>query len=297
MTDDGRLARTGNVAVEQAWHARVIDLHYQEAGDSSRPTLVLLHGFPSTSRMWDRLIPTLAPHYHVIAPDYPGFGLSDTPDPDSFLYTFDNLAITIMALLRQIGVTHYSLVMQDYGGPVGFRMALADSGKVGAIVAQNIAAYDEALGPLWATRKAFWANPEPNREALEKNLLSMDAARTRHVGTSPNLALYDPNNWRDEAAMLARPGMGEIHTRLFYDYRNNVAAYPQWQAWLRAARPPMLVVWGRYDLSFLPEGALGFAKDNPETETHVIEAGHFPLDEAPDQVRELTLSFLRKHLG
>jgi pimeloyl-ACP methyl ester carboxylesterase len=203
----------------------------------------------------------------------------------------------MMALLRQIGVDRYSIVMQDYGGPVGFRMAISEPSRIGVIVAQNIAAYNEALGPLWALRKAFWADPEPNREALTKNLLSVDAARTRHVGASPHPELYDPNWWRDEAAMLDRPGMGDIQTRLFYDYRNNVAAYPKWQAWMRKTRPPMLVVWGRYDQSFLPEGALGFAKDNPETETHLIEAGHFPLDEAPDEVRELTLSFLRKRLG
>jgi pimeloyl-ACP methyl ester carboxylesterase len=199
-------------------------------------------------------------------------------------------------LLRQIGVNRYSLVMQDYGGPVGFRMALADPNGLAVIVAQNIAAYDEALGPLWAARKAFWNDPVSNRDALQKNLLSLDAARIRHVGASQRPELYDPNWWHDERAMLNRKGMAEIQTALFYDYRNNVAAYPKWQAWLRATRPPMLVVWGRYDLSFMQDGALGFERDNPNAETHLIDASHFPLDEAPDQVRELTLTFLRKKL-
>jgi pimeloyl-ACP methyl ester carboxylesterase len=273
-----------------------VGIHFQEAGDSARPALLLLHGFPSTSRMWDRLIPSLLPHFHVIAPDYPGFGLSDAPPPDAFGYTFDNLASCMMALLRQLGVDSYSLIVQDYGGPIGFRMAVAEPERLKVIVAQNNAAYEEALGPLWETRKAFWADPEPNRERLQKNLLSLDAARTRHVGSSPHPELYDPNNWHDEYAMLNRPGLGEIHTTLFYDYRNNVASYPKWQAWLRQAQPQFLLVWGRYDLSFREEGAHGFSRDNPKTEAHIIDAGHFPLDEAPDEVCALTTAFLRKWL-
>jgi pimeloyl-ACP methyl ester carboxylesterase len=274
-----------------------VGIHFQEAGDPSRPTLLLLHGFPSTSRMWDRLIPSLQPYFHLIAPDYPGFGLSDAPDPSTFHYTFDNLASCVMALLRQIGVNTYSLIMQDYGGPIGFRIALAEPEKLGVIVAQNNAAYEEALGPLWDARKAFWADPGPNRDKLQSNLLSLESTRLRHVGSSPHPELYDPNNWLDEYAMLSRPGMGDIQTDLFYDYRNNVSSYPKWQAWLRQAQPPFLLVWGRYDPSFGQQGALGFSKDNPNTEAHVIDAGHFPLDEAPDQVRALTLAFLRKHLG
>jgi pimeloyl-ACP methyl ester carboxylesterase len=273
-----------------------VGVHYQEAGDPERPTLLLLHGFPSTSRMWDRLIPTLSLEFHVIAPDYPGFGLSDAPSPKEFDYTFDNLAEVMMALLREIGIDDYSLVMQDYGGPIGFRMAMAQPERLKVIAAQNMATYDEALGPTWDARKAFWADPVANRAALEKNLLSLETTRVRHVGSSPHVELYDPNNWYDEYAMLNRPGMIDIHTTLFYDYRTNVASYPKWQAWLRAARPQMQVIWGRYDLSFTPEGALGFARDNTNTETHIIDAGHFPMDEAPDRVRELTVSFLRKHL-
>jgi pimeloyl-ACP methyl ester carboxylesterase len=274
-----------------------IGIHFQEAGDPHRPTLLLLHGFPSTSRMWDRLIPTLSPHYHIIAPDYPGFGLSDAPSPKDFDYTFDNLALIMSGLLRHVGIDRYSLVMQDYGGPVGFRMALSKPNSLQVIAAQNLAAYEEALGPIWNTRKAFWAHPTTNRAALDKNLLSIETARGRHIGSSPNVELYDPNSWHDEYAMLNRPGMNEIHATLFYDYRNNVAAYPKWQAWLREVRPQMQVIWGRYDTSFTPQGALGFARDNSNTETHVIEAGHFPLDEAPDQVRQLTLAFLQKQLG
>ena len=273
-----------------------IGIHYQEAGDPARPHLVLLHGFPSTSRMWDRLIPALATRYHVIAPDYPGFGLSDAPSPESFSYTFDHIAVLMRALVKQLGIARYTIVMQDYGGPIGFRMAMADTNAIQAIVSQNAAAYDVALGPVWDARKAFWKDPEPNREILKKNLLSFDAARTRHVGKTPNVELYDPNAWNDEYAMLNRPGMGDIHTALFYDYRNNVASYPKWQAWLREAKPRMQVVWGRYDVSFMVEGAQGFTRDNPNCETHVIDAGHFPMDEKPDEVRALHMDFLNRTL-
>ena len=273
-----------------------VGIHYQEAGDPSRPHLLLLHGFPSTSRMWDRLIPSLAGHYHVIAPDYPGFGLSDAPSPDSFEYTFDHIAAVMGQLVRQLGMRSYSIIMQDYGGPVGFRLAIADTPAVRVIVSQNAAAYDVALGPTWDARKAFWKDPDANREVLKKNLMSFDAARTRHVGRTPNIELYDPNTWHDEVAMLNSPGMADIHTTLFYDYRNNVASYPKWQSWLREFKPPMQVVWGRYDASFTVEGAAGFSRDNPRCETHVIDASHFPMDEKPDEVRALHLAFLNKHL-
>ena len=247
--------------------------------------------------MWDRLIPTLACRYHVIAPDYPGFGLSDAPAPGAFDYTFDGIARIMLALVRKLDIARYSIVMQDYGGPVGFRMAIADRTSLDVILAQNIAAYDVALGPTWDARKAFWKDPQPNREALKKNLLSFEAARTRHVGHSPNAELYDPNSWSDEFAMLNRPGMGAIQTALFYDYRNNVAAYPEWQAWLRENRPPMQLVWGRHDASFTVAGAEGFARDNPNCETHIVDAGHFPMDERPDLARALHMDFLGRHLG
>ena len=268
-----------------------------KAGDSSARHLLLLHGFPSTSRMWDRLIPVLATKYHVIAPDYPGFGLSDAPEPDGFSYTFDNIAALMAAMLRELGIARYSIVMQDYGGPVCWRMAMANPTAVELIVAQNNAAYAESLGPTWDARKAFWKEPEANREILKKNLLSFEAARIRHVGHSPNAERYDPNSWNDEFAMLNRPGIGEIQTTLFYDYRNNVASYPAWQAWLRETKPRMQLVWGRYDASFLVEGAAGFARDNPNCETRVIDASHFPLDEKPDEVAALHMKFLGQFLG
>jgi pimeloyl-ACP methyl ester carboxylesterase len=294
-----------NVSTERAEYSRIryrreiidgVGIHYEEAGDPTKPALVLLHGFPSTSRMWDRLIPTLATEYHVIAPDYPGFGLSDAPPPNAFDYTFDRLADVMSALLERVGVRRYGLIVQDYGGPIGFRIALAHPDRLSLIVLQNAAAYEVALGPTWDTRRAYWAEPQANLAALQTNLLSLEAARRRHVGSSPNIERYDPNTWNDEGAMLSRPGQNEIQSTLFYDYRNNVSAYPRWQQWLRSAEPPLLVVWGRYDMSFQVAGADGFAKDDPNAETHVLDAGHFPLDERPDEVRALTMHFLRTRL-
>jgi len=273
-----------------------VDLHVQEAGDPAARHLLLLHGFPSTSRMWDRLIPVLAAKYHVIAPDYPGFGLSAAPPPGEFSYTFDNIAEVMAALVRALGVRRYSIVMQDYGGPVCWRMAIANPSAIELILAENNAAYDEALGPIWDARRAFWREPGANRDALQKNLLSFEAARLRHVGHSPNVARYDPNSWNDEFAMLSRSGMGEIQTALFYDYRNNVASYPKWQAFIRETRPRMQLVWGRYDSTFAPAGATAFARDNPNCETHIIDASHFPLDENPDEVAALHLGFLERWL-
>jgi pimeloyl-ACP methyl ester carboxylesterase len=273
-----------------------VAVHVQEAGDPAAFPIVLLHGFPSTSRMWERLVPVLATKYYVIAPDYPGFGLSEMPSQDAFAYTFDNIATAMATLLRQLGIARYAIVMQDYGGPIAWRMAIADPSAVALIVAQNNAAYAEALGPTWDARKAFWEDPHANRERLQKNLLSFEAARTRHIGRSPNPERYDPNSWHDEHAMLNRPGMAEVQTTLFYDYRNNVASYPAWQAWLRDAKPRMQLVWGRYDLSFMVEGAAGFARDNPNCETHIIDAGHFPLDEKPDDVAALHMEFLERNL-
>jgi pimeloyl-ACP methyl ester carboxylesterase len=295
------LATTAPAAPEPAEQTKVhyrsekiegLSIFFREAGPRDGPVVLLLHGFPSSSRMWDSLIPALADRYHVIAPDYPGFGHSDAPDPASFHYTFDHLARVVDALTEHLGVGRYFLVMQDYGGPVGFRLALAHPERVRGMVMENAAAHEAALGPLWEVRRAYWRDPAPHLAALKKNLLSLDAAKQRHVGTSPHPELYDPDTWTDEAAFLARPGEADIQAALFYDYRTNVASYPRWQAWLRSNRPPLLVTWGRYDPSFQVEGASAYKADLPSAEVHLLDAGHFPLDEKPEQVIALTRAFL-----
>jgi pimeloyl-ACP methyl ester carboxylesterase len=271
-----------------------LNIFYREAGPADAPTVLLLHGFPSSSRMWDPLLPLLGDKYHLIAPDYPGFGNSSAPSPANFEYTFDNLSRVMNELTTKLGITNYVLFMQDYGGPVGFRMALSHSERVRAIVVQNAVSHDQGLSPLWDARKKYWADPAHELEKLKANFSSFDATRQRHIGTSPHPERYDPDAWTDEYAFLSRPGQTDIQTTLFLDYRTNVASYPLWQKWLREVQPPTLVVWGKYDPSFTVAGANAYAGDVPGAEIHILEAGHFALDEATDEIASLVRNFLER---
>ncbi|MFC3654061.1 alpha/beta fold hydrolase [Dyella humi] len=273
-----------------------LSIFYREAGSGDAPTVLLLHGFPSSSRMFDKLIPVLAKQYHVIAPDYPGFGHSDAPPAETFTYTFDHLASIMDAFAQELGIHHYALFVQDYGGPVGFRLALMHPDRIDAIVVQNAVAHEEGLGPLWVTRRQYWANREVYADKLRANLISFDAAKQRHVGTDPHPELYDPDLWTDESAFLSRPGEDRIQEDLFYDYRTNVAAYPKWQSYLKTYHPPLLVVWGKYDPSFTVAGAWAYKRDVPDAEIHILDAGHFAMDTKGQQVADLTMQFLdRQH--
>jgi len=271
-----------------------VDMFYREAGPKDAPTVLLLHGFPSSSRMYEPLMPLLAPELHLVAPDYPGFGNSATPAPERYAYTFDSLARSIQLFTDALHLDRYVLFMADYGGPVGLRLAMARPEKLMGMVIQNAVAHEEGLGPLWETRKAFWQDRAQHEASLRANLASPDALKLRHVGTSPNQHRYDPDNWRDEEHFLARPGQAAIQTDLFYDYRTNLQAYPRWQAWLREHRPPMLVTWGKYDPSFTVAGAHAYQRDVPDAEVHVLEAGHFALEEASDEIAALTLRFVQQ---
>jgi pimeloyl-ACP methyl ester carboxylesterase len=272
-----------------------VGVFYREAGPPDAPTIVLLHGFPSSSRMFETLIPLLATRYHLIAPDYPGFGQSDAPPPARYHYTFDHLAETMNGLLEQLGLRHYTLYMQDYGGPVGFRIMMQHPDRIDAIVVQNANAYREGLGVKWTGIANYWANPRAHPEIFEA-FSSLDGAKQRHIAGSPHPERYDPALWIDEYAMLSRPDEQEIQADLLYDYRTNVASYPLWQGWLRAHRPPTLVVWGRYDRSFITPGALAYQRDVPDAEVHVLDAGHFALDERVDEIASLMNDFLARKL-
>lgn len=221
--------------------------------------------------MFQPLLTRLADKYHLIAPDYPGFGHSDWPDPKQFNYTFDNIAHVIDDFTKALGLTRYTLYLQDYGGPVGFRIVLAHPERVEAIIVQDAVSHNEGLGVNWKTRRAYWADRATYEEALRKNLLSMDATRTRHVGDDPNVELYDPDLWADEYAFLNSPGQAQIQINLFYDYRTNVDAYPKWQAWMQKAQPKLLVLWGKHDLSFDPGEPERYRKDVPSAEIHVLD--------------------------
>jgi pimeloyl-ACP methyl ester carboxylesterase len=271
-----------------------LNIFYREAGDRRNPTVLLLHGFPSSSRMYEKIMPMLAQRYHVIAPDYPGFGHSDAPSPDSFAYTFDHLAAVMDAFVQQQGIGRYTLFVQDYGGPVGFRLALLHPERVDAIIVQNAVSHDVGLGPLWETRRQYWANRGAYAEKLRANLISPEAAKQRHLGNDPHPEHYDPDAWTDESAFLGRPGQARIQEDLFYDYRTNVASYPSWQAYLREHQTPLLVLWGKYDPSFTVAGAWAYQQDVKGAEVHILDAGHFAMDTKSTEISALTLKFLDK---
>lgn len=269
-----------------------LSIFYREAGPKNAPTLLLLHGLPSSSRMFEPLFARLSSRYHLVAPDYPGFGHSDWPDPKKFAYTFDHLAEIMNHFTEALGISRYTLYMQDYGGPVGFRMVLAHPERAEALIVQDAVAHNEGLGENWKARRAFWAERAANESALRRNLLSLLTTRTRHIGNDPNIERYDPDLWTDEFAFLNQPGQGDIQSDLFYDYRTNVDAYPKWQAWMHQKQPRLLVIWGRYDLSFDPGEPERYRKDVPNAQVHVLEAGHFALDTAADQIAALVLNFI-----
>jgi pimeloyl-ACP methyl ester carboxylesterase len=270
-----------------------LSIFYREAGPKDAPTILLLHGLPSSSRMFDPLLSRLADDYHLVAPDYPGFGHSDWPDPKQFAYTFDHIASVMNDLTKAIGLSTYTLYMQDYGGPVGFRMVLAHPDRVQNLIVQDAVSHNEGLGANWKTRRAFWADRAAYEDALRTNLLSLEVTRTRHVGDDPKVDLYDPDLWTDEYRFLNAPGQAQIQVDLFYDYRTNVDAYPQWQAWLQKKQPRLLVIWGKHDLSFDPGEPERYRKDVPTAEVHVLDAGHFALDTKADEIASLVRQFMK----
>lgn len=273
-----------------------LTVFYREVGQADAPVILLLHGLPSSSRMFQPLLTRLGDRYHLVAPDFPGFGHSDWPDPKQFAYTFDRIAQVMDGFTQAIHLSHYTLYMQDYGGPVGFRMTLSHPERVRALIVQDAVAHNEGLGANWATRRAFWADRPAYEDKLRTNLLSLATTKTRHLGDDPNVELYDPDLWTDEYAFLNAPGQADIQSDLFYDYRTNVDAYPKWQAWMRKTQPKLLVIWGRHDLSFDPGEPERYRRDVPTAEVHVLDAGHFALDTKADQIAVLVRQFMAVHV-
>jgi pimeloyl-ACP methyl ester carboxylesterase len=280
-----------------AYHTVAVDgvkIFYREAGLKDAPTIFLLHGYPSSSRMFATLMPLLADRYHLVAPDYPGFGESDAPPASSFPYTFDHLAKVVDDFTQVVGLHDYVLYQQDYGGPIGMRLAVAHPERVRAIIVQNAVAHEVGLGPAWDLRRAFWKDRAAHEDKVIPGFTSLEGAKMRHVGSSPRPERYDPESWECEAALLSRPGQRQIQSDLFFDYQTNVAAYPSWQAWLKRRQPPLLVLWGKYDPSFALAEAEAYRRDVPDAEVHVLDAGHFALDEKVDQAASLIRDFLAK---
>jgi pimeloyl-ACP methyl ester carboxylesterase len=296
----GLSAQNGENAMEKQIFYRTVKVNglsvfYREAGLKDAPVILLLHGLPSSSRMFQPLLTRLADNYHLIAPDYPGYGHSDWPDPKQFDYTFDNIASVMNDFTQALGLSHYTLYIQDYGGPVGFRMALAHPERLQALIVQDAVAHNEGLGANWATRRAFWADRAAHEEALRTNLLSLATTKTRHIGDDPKIELYDPDLWTDEYAFLNSPGQAQIQSDLFYDYRTNVDAYPKWQAWMQKTQPSLLVIWGKHDLSFDPGEPERYRRDVPKAEVHVLDAGHFALDTKADEIAAMVRQFVSAH--
>jgi pimeloyl-ACP methyl ester carboxylesterase len=270
-----------------------LSIFYREAGPKDAPVLLLLHGLPSSSRMFEPLFARLSDSYHLVAPDYPGFGHSDWPDPKKFAYTFDHIAEIMNHFTEALGLSRYTLYMQDYGGPVGFRMILAHPERAEALIVQDAVAHNEGLGANWKTRRAYWADRATYESALRTNLLSLPTTRARHVGDDPNVERHDPDLWTDEYYFLNQPGQADIQSDLFYDYRTNVENYPKWQAWMREKQPRLLVIWGKYESSFDPSEPEAYRRDVPKAEVHIVDGGHFALDIAADQIAQFVRHFMK----
>ncbi|MFY3742990.1 alpha/beta fold hydrolase [Anaeromyxobacter sp. Red801] len=267
-----------------------VGIFFREAGPPDAPAIVLLHGFPSSSHMFRDLIPLLATRFHVVAPDYPGFGHSDAPPPGAYRYTFDRVAETMEALLEQLGLERYVLYLQDYGGPIGFRLAARHPERVRGLVIQNANAYEEGLSAL--TREAFqayWSDQGPEATARVRAFLRPEGTRFQYTAGARAPEALNPDAWVLDQALLDRPGNEAIQLALFLDYRENVARYAAWHAYLRAHRPRTLVVWGRGDPIFLAAGAEAYRRDLPRAEIHLLDGGHFLLEEQAPAVARLIL--------
>ena len=267
-------------------------IFYREAGLKTAPNVLLLHGFPTSSHMFRNLIPLLADRYHVIAPDLPGFGFSGIPDRKSFRYTFDNLARTIDHFTQAIGLDRYAIYVFDYGAPVGFRLALAHPERITAIISQNGNAYEEGLSQGWNPIQKYWKEPtHTNREAL-RDFLTPEATRSQYVYGVQDANQVAPEAYTLDSALLARPGNDEIQLDLFLDYASNVALYPKFQDYFRTKKPSLLAVWGKNDPFFLPPGAEAFKRDNPNSDVHFFDTGHFALETHHREIADTIRKFL-----
>jgi pimeloyl-ACP methyl ester carboxylesterase len=273
-----------------------VRVFYREAGAADAPAVLLLHGFPTSSHMYRNLIPQLAEHYRVIAPDLPGFGFTDVSERPDFVYNFDNLAQVIDRFTEEVGLSQYALQIFDYGAPVGLRLAAAHPERVTALISQNGNTYVEGLSDGWNPIQRYWQEPsDANRSAL-RDFLKPETTKFQYTYGVKDESLVAPESYTLDSALLARPGNDEIQLDLFLDYKSNVALYPKFQAYLRTHKPPTLAVWGKNDPFFLPPGAEAFKRDVPEAEVHFFETGHFALESHGNEISEVIRSFLARVL-
>lgn len=257
-----------------------VRVFYREAGDPASGRLLLLGGFPASSHQFRNLIPALADRFHVVSPDYPGFGNSDMPDPTTFRYTFDGLSETIEGFLKEIGFTRFGMFVQDYGGPVGFRIVGRNPDWLEWLIIQNSNAYEEGFTPAWdAFRNALWNDRNLETETALAGLLELDGIRQVYLHGHKDPELISPDNWNMDYRFMERPNARRVQLDLFYDYRTNVALYPGWQEFLRENQPPTVIFWGQNDVFFTPEGGEAYLRDLPDAELHRLDSGHFAVED------------------
>ena len=272
-----------------------IKMFYREAGPSDAPVVLLLHGFPTSSHMFRNLIPLLADRYRVIAPDYPGFGQSDAPDHNVFPYTFAKFADMVDALMGQLGATNYAMYVMDYGAPVGYRLALKHPKRVRALIVQNGNAYEEGLREFWDPIKAYWKEKTLERREALAGLLTLELTKFQYTDGVSDLSRISPDNWTHDQALLDRPGNREIQLDVLYDYGTNIPLYPEFQEFFRTHSPPTLILWGKNDKIFPEEGAHPYLRDLPDAEMHILNSGHFALEDQLDVMAPLINDFLDRN--
>ena len=275
-----------------------LDIFYREAGSKNACSILLLHGFPTSSHMFRNLIPALSDKFHLVAPDYPGFGNSSMPKVDEFDYTFDNIAEIIDAFIQKIGLKNYSMYVMDYGAPVGYRIAVKHPERIQALIVQNGNAYEEGLREFWKPIKAYWKEKTTgNADALRNSLLTIEATKWQYTNGVRNPEKIAPDNWLHDQFLVERPGNKDIQLQLFYDYGSNPPLYPDWQAYFREYQPPTLIAWGKNDYIFPAEGATPYKRDLKNIDFHLLDTGHFALEEDGDLIASLMRDFLSKNVA
>ena len=273
-----------------------LDIFYREAGSRDNPTILLLHGFPTSSHMFRNLIPALADRFHLVAPDYPGYGNSSMPTVHEFDYTFDHLAEIIEKFITAINLKKYSLYVMDYGAPVGYRIAAKHPERVQSLIVQNGNAYEEGLREFWEPIKAYWQDKSPENASKLTHLVTLEATKWQYTNGVRNLEAISPDTWTIDQHFLDRPGNDEIQLALLYSYGTNPPLYPQWQAYFRQYQPPTLIVWGKNDYIFPADGAYPYKRDLKDVEFHLLDTGHFALEEEGDAISNYITQFLASRL-
>ncbi|NEP49971.1 MAG: alpha/beta hydrolase [Moorea sp. SIO3C2] len=272
-----------------------LDIFYREAGSKNAPTILLLHGFPTSSHMFRNLIPALADEFHLIAPDYPGFGASSMPKIDEFEYSFDKLADIVEKLTIKLDLQQYFLYVMDYGAPVGYRLASKYPNKVLGLIVQNGNAYEEGLREFWEPLKAYWQDKTPENAQVLADFLTLESTKWQYTNGVRNPETIAPDNWFHDQYLLDRPGNKEIQLELFYSYGTNPSLYPQWQEYFRQFQPPTLIVWGKGDYIFPEEGAHPYKRDLNNLEFHILDTGHFALEEDLELIANYIRNFVRSN--